>query len=226
MKKKFHIIRKIEPKQMTFRVDKVISMFDLNLEKYKEEFKGEINLDKKWDVGLIVGRSGTGKTTIAKELFGIFDDFNFGENPIIEEMPKSRTVDEIIKTFTLVGFSSPPSWLKPYKVLSQGEKMRVNLAKALLSDKKIIVFDEFTSVVDRDVAKIICMVIKKAIKKLNKKFIAISCHYDIIDWLEPDWIFNTDEMKFEYVKKNAQNWKSKFISQKKIIGQYLGNIII
>lgn len=87
-----------------------------------------------------------------------------------------------------------PVWLKPYNVLSNGEKMRVDLARALL-EKDFVVFDEFTSVVDRQVAKVACIAVNKAVKKTNKKFIAVSCHKDIIEWLQPDWIFDTDTMK-------------------------------
>lgn len=221
----FDIIKIINPNK-SFRTDKVIDMFDIHLDKYVEHFKGNINTDNDWNIGLIVGRSGTGKTTIAKQLFGIYDDFKFGNKAIIDEMPENVSIDEIIKIFSQVGFSSPPSWLKQYDVLSQGEKMRVNLAKAILSDKQTIVFDEFTSVVDRDVAKVISIVINKLFNKNSKKFIAISCHNDIVEWLQPDWIFNTDEMKFTQVKKNDCRWFAKYTEQNQIIGEFLGNIII
>ena len=32
---------------------------------------------------------------------------------------------------------------------------------------------------------------------MDKKFIAVSCHKDILEWLEPDWTFCTDSMIFE-----------------------------
>ena len=125
-------------------------------------------------------------------------------------MPEHCSVDDITKMFNSVGFSSPPSWLKPYSVLSNGQKMRVDLANSLLQDEELIVFDEFTSVVDRNVAKIGSYAVQKAIRKTKKKFIAVACHDDIIDWLLPDWIFNTDSMtfqKFEGQKKNRPEIK-------------------
>lgn len=64
-----------------------------------------------------------------------------------------------------VGFNTPKSWLKPFSVLSNGEKMRVQLAKALLSDKEIVIFDEFTSVVDRQIAKVASIAIAKAVRR-------------------------------------------------------------
>lgn len=196
----FNVIRTLQPSK-SFRTDKVINTFNIDLASYKEVFKGEMNLPEEWNIGIIYGRSGTGKTTIARQLFNVFEEFEYDDRSVIDEMPQNKSVDEITRVFTLVGFSSPPSWLKSYQVLSEGEKMRVNLAKALLSDKNTIVFDEFTSVVDREVAKIICIVIKKAVIEMNKKFIAVTCHSDIAEWLEADWMFNTDSMQYVEVKK-------------------------
>ncbi len=127
--------------------------------------------------------------------------------------------------FYSVGFGSVPSWLKPYKVLSNGEKMRVDLARALL-EKDFIVFDEFTSVVDRQVAQTACIAINKAIKGTNKKFIAVSCHKDIIEWLQPDWIFDTDKMQqvFQLAHDQKKDLKLGNVGEKN--GKNLGDIII
>lgn len=86
--------------------------------------------------------------------------------------------------------------------------MRCDLAKSILEEKEIVVFDEFTSVVNREVAKTGSFAIQKAIRKMNKKFIAVACHSDIIEWLEPDWIYNTDEQRFFFVQTNTNDQKS------------------
>jgi ABC-type polar amino acid transport system ATPase subunit len=212
-------------KVKSFRVEKVIGIFELDNTHLTQEFVGKIELPDNWNVGVIVGRSGTGKSSIAKELFKIYQT-DFGTKPIIDEMSDNKTVEEITKTFTNVGFSSPPNWLKPYQVLSNGEKMRVELAKALLEGDSTIVFDEFTSVVDRDVAKVVSMVVAKTIRKESRQFVAITCHYDVIDYLEPDWIFSTDEMKMLPVKKNDQNWQSIYTKAIRPTGNCLETITI
>lgn len=220
----FNIIKQTQKKK-SFKTEKVIGMFDLKDEHLIQRFQGEIDLDSEWNIGVIVGRSGSGKTTIAKEVFKDIFDTTFGENAIIDEI--EGTVDDITKTFVNVGFSSPPSWLKPYSVLSNGEKMRVQLCKALLSNKETIVFDEFTSVVDRDVAKVVSMVVQKNIRKENKKFVAVTCHYDVIEFLEPDWVFNCDEMIFyKFKKKDDQNYRLTYTKERQNSGKLLGSIII
>ena len=194
----FDIVREVKPKK-TFRVASVMGTYDLQSENIKEHFCGNIDMPKDWSVGLIVGNSGTGKTTIAKELFpnAYITSFEYTHETILDDMPKGRSVEEIIKAFNSVGFSSPPSWLKPYAVLSNGEKMRCDLARAILSDDESFVFDEFTSVVGRNVAKIGSFAMQKAIRKQkNKRMIAVTCHFDVEDWLLPDWVFNTNDMTF------------------------------
>jgi ABC-type dipeptide/oligopeptide/nickel transport system ATPase subunit len=207
----FNIIRKSDIKK-TFRTNAIQTQYDLNYSQIKEEFIGEIKLEKDWNIGLIVGNSGTGKTTIAKELFprAYFENFKYNNNlSIIDNINEKIELKKISQVFNSVGFSSPPSWLKPYNVLSNGEKMRIDLARCILEEKELIVFDEFTSVIDRNVAQIGSYAISKAIRKNNKKFIAISCHFDIIEWLEPDWIFNTNDMHFENTRGSLRRPKIK-----------------
>jgi len=222
----FNIIKKNNPDK-TFRVAKIMNDFDVKLEHSNEHFKGSIELPTKWNIGLIVGNSGTGKSTIAKEIFkdNYIKDFSYIHKSVIDDMPKNKTMEEIEKMFYTVGFGSVPSWLKPYSVLSNGEKMRVDLARALL-EKDNICFDEFTSVVDRNVAQTMCIATNKAIKKLDKQFIAVSCHYDIIEWLQPDWIFDTNIMKMVpyLAHENQKNIKLEDVAE--VSGQNLGSIII
>jgi GNAT superfamily N-acetyltransferase len=54
------------------------------------------------------------------------------------------------------------------------------------------VVDEFTSVVDRNVAKSACVALRRYVTRRGLKNIVLaSCHYDILEWLQPDWWFDT-----------------------------------
>lgn len=216
----------------SFRTESIKGQFDLQIDNdVKEQFFGNIAIENRdWQVGCIVGASGSGKSTIAKQLFEDYyiNEYEYDGNAVIDNMPEHLTVEEIQRVFNSVGFATVWSWLKPYHVLSNGERMRVDLARAILSNNDTIVFDEFTSVVDRTVAKTASAAVNKAIRKTNKKFIAVGCHRDIIEWLEPDWIYDTDEKRFFFVMAAQEgrnsNWKLENVVRK--YGNYFASITI
>jgi GNAT superfamily N-acetyltransferase len=219
----------------SFRVQQVAGMFDVPLtEKAAERFTVELPTENAdWQIGLIVGPSGSGKSTVARHAFGNalyrVGDEAYGDcglkgttpqsairNPksVVSAWPTDRAVVDcfgdlpvrnVVALFTAVGFGSPPSWVKPYHVLSCGERFRCDLARALSigvtpksanrnpqSEIPLVVFDEFTSVVDRTVAKVCSAAIAKGIRRghLPCRFVAVTCHYDVAEWLEPDWVLD------------------------------------
>ena len=98
----------------SYRVQSVICAFDLDVNHLDEHFYGDIDIEgKDWHVGLIVGGSGTGKTTIAREIFGdhIYSGMPHTDKAVIDDMPDGATVKQIEQMFTSVGFASPPNWL-------------------------------------------------------------------------------------------------------------------
>ena len=195
----------------------------------EKHFHGSLPIeDFDWQVGAIVGRSGSGKTSIAKQLFAdaYIRGFEYTHKCVLDDFLEVLETSEITRMLCSVGFASPPDWLKSYDCLSQGEKMRVDIARALSLDKPLIVFDEFTSVVDREIAKVSAFAISKAVRRSSKKFIAVTCHYDVVDWLDPDWVFCTDTMEFSRKKEVGRPLNSKSIGAAQIFGRCFGNIII
>lgn len=208
------------PRHDSFRVQQVAGMFDLTLPaEIVEQFAVEIPArDEPWQICCIVGPSGSGKSSVARQAFG--QDLYSGrdwptDRAVVDcfELPDAgdqmRSIRDITGMLTAVGFSSPPSWIKPYHVLSNGEKFRCDLARALLESGRgsaeargrLVVFDEFTSVVDRTVAKIGSAAVAKAIRHINERsppspsppalrFVAVTCHYDVVEWLQPDWVLD------------------------------------
>jgi hypothetical protein len=119
----------------SFRVQQVAGMFDVPpAERATEQITIDIpRLGKDWRIGLIVGPSGSGKTTLARHLFG--DSYYYGTNwpadRAVVDCFEPLSIRQITALYNAVGFSSPPSWVKPYHVLSTGERFRCDLARAL-----------------------------------------------------------------------------------------------
>ena len=187
-------IRLTTPITPTFRTHQVAGLFDLSLddlagERFAHTLTAELpGLDEDWTIGAIVGPSGSGKTTLARAAYGaaLHNPEPWPDDVAIIEALESTSrraggtysFKDLLRTLTAVGLASPPSWLKPYRVLSTGERFRADLARALLGagvqgstfkvqscqrestlnlepgtlNHSLLVFDEFTSTLDRSVA--------------------------------------------------------------------------
>lgn len=179
-------------------------------------------LPKKFKIGVIVGSSGSGKSTLLKH-FGIEETPIWDNNKSI--LSHFATPEEGINKLSSVGFNTIPSWYKPYNVLSNGEKFRADLARKINSNA---VIDEYTSVVDRNVAKAASMALSRYIKNNDVENIVIStCHMDIVDWLEPDWVINTDSGELlDGFFLSDQKSKLNYIAQSMVVGTCLKTITI
>ena len=180
--------------ERTFRVAALESVFDCPIDKKQRlEWHTEIpDLDDPWSIGLIVGPSGSGKTTIAKHVYGEPVHWDWPrDKALIDALAPNKEMTEVSAALGAVGLNTIPSWARPFHVLSNGEQFRATIARHFLEDESDpIVIDEFTSVVDRQVAQVASHAVQKYIRKNNKRFVAVTCHYDIIEWLQPDWVLD------------------------------------
>jgi energy-coupling factor transporter ATP-binding protein EcfA2 len=193
----------------TPRVQQVRGMFDLPPDPVSRlEWDVRLPLeDRPWHIGLIVGPSGCGKTTIARRLFagaaGLDADGlagALGRGSVIDAFPETMPIKEVVALLSAVGFSSPPAWLRPFHVLSTGQQFRVTLALLLAAAPAggRVVFDEYTSVVDRTVAQVGSAALAKTVRRRGRQFVAVTCHEDVEAWLQPDWVYRPAEGTFAW----------------------------
>jgi len=183
---------RVKPDEFTA---KVAQAFDL-------EFDGTITTEipefdppepHSYNIGMIVGASGSGKSQILKQHFSEAA-FNSESGSIWSSnraiVSHFANPDVAIEKLFACGIASVPTLCKPYHVLSNGEKYRATIARLLEGG---MVLDEFTSEVNRETAKSLSVALSKYIRKNDLKNIVLaSCHKDIVEWVEPDWVFDCD----------------------------------
>lgn len=186
------------PVSSSVRARQVCSMFDVPLQgTARLEWRVEVPaLDEAWNVGLIVGPSGSGKSSVMRKVYGEMPRLAWSAPSVVDDFPKAMSVQQVTDACSAVGFNTIPAWLRPFAVLSNGEQFRVDLARRLLELPDPIVVDEFTSVVDRQVAQVGAHAVQKYARKHGRKFVAVGCHYDVIDWLQPDWVLDMATQSF------------------------------
>ncbi|OQA01191.1 MAG: Fluoroquinolones export ATP-binding protein [Planctomycetes bacterium ADurb.Bin401] len=155
----------------------------------------------------ITGPSGSGKSVILREFYKQCDDKNkINIEDITLEKDKTcvdclggkgqSTGDrnhkygflEILRTLSLAGLTDVFCVLNSPANLSEGQKYRYRIAKAIASDKQFIFADEFCSQLDRVTAAVISHNIRKLSAKTGKTFVLASAHDDLLADLRPDII--------------------------------------
>lgn len=181
----------------SFRVRQLEGMFDVPLQdKLTRRFQVRLPaIEDDWQVGMIVGDSGSGKSTVARAAYGrsLVQRYVWKrDQPLIDGFPASLSTRRITQTLVAVGLSTPIAWCLPYASLSTGQQFRADVARGMLSRGKLVALDEFTSVVDRMTARFGSLALRRAIDRgqLSKKLVAVTCHRDVIDWLRPDWVLD------------------------------------
>lgn len=187
----------------------------------------DVDLSGDWNIGVVVGPSGSGKTSIGRVIFGenLIHDYTkgwAGNLPIIDEISPGGDFNEVTGALASVGLGDVPAWLRPFRVLSNGEQFRAGMARIICEKPKEIVIDEFTSVIDRQIARIGSQAFQKAWRRNNPggKVVLLTPHYDILDWIQPDWVIDTKdktftrgkprrrpEMQMDIIKVNGSYWK-------------------
>lgn len=171
-----------------------------------------------WQIGLVVGPSGSGKSSLGAAFWGadkVYAPAWPADAPIVDAIAPGGAFNEVTGALSAVGLGSVPAWLRPYPVLSNGERFRADLARLLAeagsdlrptdaelrfpnaAGRRQVVVDEFTSVVDRQIAKVGALAFGKAWRRTGGQAVLLSCHYDVVEWLAPDWVFDTATGQFQ-----------------------------
>ena len=209
------------PVAKSYRAERVRSMFNATNDqatRFSLSADLPVDPDGDWQIGVIAGPSGSGKTSIGNLLWGGGYVYNpdgmwSATDPIVDEIARGVTgaFDNVVGSLSSAGLGDVPAWLRPYPVLSTGQRFRADLARILAERPERVVVDEFTSVVDRQIACVGAGAFAKTWRRGPGKVVLLTCHYDVLDWLEPDWVFDTATRRFHTnasrEKEGESPWK-------------------
>lgn len=191
--------------EQTYRVARALGLFNVPSQMAQEfGFDVEIPVDEEgvptgdWRIGVVCGPSGSGKTSIGRKLDRL-GWTEWGAEPwptgaVIDAINPEGSFDEVTAILASVGLGTVPSWLRPFSVLSNGERYRAELARLLAEKHRTRVwFDEFTSVLDRKVATVGAQAFAKSWRRESepRQVVLITPHADVLPWLKPDWVVYT-----------------------------------
>lgn len=148
-----------------------------------------ISIDNDWDVLYITGESGSGKTTIAKEIIGDYKNEKIPfDVPLFLWYGESEDSQiRAVKDLSDVGISDATMFLSTYNQLSDSQQARCRIFLEIASSKQTVFVDEFLSTLDRETAKSVAFCIQKSIRKHNKKAIFVTAHNDLEDYIQPTY---------------------------------------
>lgn len=191
----------------TYRVDRALGLFNVDRSLAQEfGFDVDVPVDETgapegdWRIGVVCGPSGSGKTSIGRKLTEL-RWLEWGTEPwgskttaIIDVIAPDQSFEDVTGILASVGLGTVPAWLRPFAVLSNGERYRAELARLLAEpDRTRVWFDEFTSVLDRKVACVGAGAFAKAWRreKEPRQVVFLTPHSDILPHLKPDWVIYT-----------------------------------
>jgi len=147
------------------------------------------------DIVYITGQSGSGKSLLLRDL-----ERQMGERgmsvmnldnvilqpdlPLIDQIGKNT--NDALRLLSIAGLNDAYLFIRKPGELSDGQRYRFRLAKAIESEADVWVADEFMAVLDRTAAKVIAYSIQKTARKLGTTVIVATTHTDMVKDLSPN----------------------------------------
>lgn len=176
------------------RILEIAEAFGIGLEDKEFVIFDNLELEvNQGDIVYITGQSGSGKSLLLRELEkqmterGLkvvnLDKIDLPEIPLIDQIGKDT--NDAIRILSAAGVNDAYLLIRKPNELSDGQRYRFRLAKAIESGADVWVADEFLAVLDRVSAKVIAFSIQKTARREGKTVIVATTHTDMQEDLSP-----------------------------------------
>lgn len=178
------------------RVIEVAEAFGLGLDDKEFVIFEDLELSvPQGSVVYITGQSGSGKSLLLRELEAqhrargktvvnldaiVFEP----DKPLIDQIGTST--NDALRLLSIAGLNDAYLFIRRPGELSDGQRYRFRLAKAIESQAQVWVADEFMAVLDRTAAKVIAYSVQKTARKVGTTLVVATTHTDMVDDLAPD----------------------------------------
>lgn len=179
------------PAGMTVRVGRVMDHFGVTKEIGRHVVAEDVSIEvEEGEIIAFTGDSGSGKSSLmrrlAQQLEGVlwFDDITFLKGTVIDQF-----TDDWAESMALLyacGLGEAHLMLRLPSELSDGQRMRLKLAIGISQTPQWLVIDEFTSSLDRTLAKVIAFNLKKLSRRHHIGVLVATTHEDVIEDLQPE----------------------------------------
>ncbi len=183
----------------TDRIMEIAEAFGIGLEDKEFIIFDKLELEvKTGDIVYITGQSGSGKSLLLRELQAQMtaegknvvnlDNIELPEIPLIDQIGKDT--NDAIRILSTAGINDAYLLIRKPSELSDGQRYRFRLAKAIETNADVWVADEFLAVLDRTAAKVIAFSLQKTARRSGKTVIVATTHTDMVADLSPDLYIN------------------------------------
>jgi ABC-type ATPase with predicted acetyltransferase domain len=181
--------------QRSPRVLEIAEAFGIGLEdKEFVVFDNQEFTIKQGDVVYITGQSGGGKSVLLRDLTKQMaergkkvvnlDSVEFDDRPLIDQIGKDT--NDAVRLLGMAGISDAFLYARRPQELSDGQRYRFRLAKAIEQGTEVWAADEFMAILDRTAAKVIAYSIQKAARRAGATLMVATTHTDLVPDLSPD----------------------------------------
>jgi ABC-type ATPase with predicted acetyltransferase domain len=179
------------------RVLEIAEAFGIGLEDKEFVVFDNLELDvRAGDVVYITGQSGGGKSVLLRELqrqmaeegktVVNLDQVTLEDRPLIEQIGKDT--NEAIKLLGMAGINDAYLYVRKPSELSDGQRYRFRLARAMETGAQVWAADEFLAVLDRTAAKVIAFSMQKVARRAGATLLVATTHTDMVADLCPDLV--------------------------------------
>ncbi len=147
---------------------------------------------------LLTGPSGGGKTSALAQIERDFAGgcnvqrvaFH-GEAAIVDRIAPWQALPDVLGLMCACGLGEARLWVRPFTALSDGEKFRARLARAVALHARNgaaapLLCDEFCSMLHRRVARAVSFGLRKLVDRHRLSIVVACCQDDILADLQPD----------------------------------------